>query len=198
LATTELGSFKDLYANFTIDTYGWAPGKLKGFITLSIVQTSGRWYGIARYTKKYSTDRSMDFFIPLLSLLFLGVMYILITRINQGYSGFLLVSAASVLMIYWVRELKRTVKDEDSKPLPGDVDTKDWVYDLIKNKNEMVFVAEVPGPEEQIDIRLTIGTLHVKSGQNFAKTIPLDLTEEMNISDFKYRNGILTIKINKV
>jgi len=82
--------------------------------------------------------------------------------------------------------------------LPGDVDPKDWVYDLIKNKNEMVFVAEVPGPEEQIDIRLTIGTLHVKSGQNFAKTIPLDLTEEMNISDFKYRNGILTIKINKV
>jgi len=90
------------------------------------------------------------------------------------------------------------VKDEDSKPLPGDGDTKDWVYDLIKNKNEMVFVAEVPGPEEQIDIRLTIGTLHVKSGQNFSKTIPLDLIEEMNISDFKYRNGILTIKINKV
>ena len=107
-------------------------------------------------------------------------------------------SAASVFMIYWVREVKRTVKDEDSKSILGDLDTKDWVYDLIKNKNEMVFVAEVPGPEEQIDVRLTIGTLHVKSGQNFAKAIPLDLTEEMNISDFKYRNGILTIKINRV
>jgi len=140
----------------------------------------------------------MDFFVPLLSLLFLGVMYILITRINQSYSGFLLVSVASVLMIYWVRELKGIVKDEDSKPLPGDVDPKDWVYDLIKNKNEMVFVAEVPGPEEQIDVSLTIGTLHVKSGQKFAKATPLDLNEEMNISDFKYRNGILTIKINKI
>lgn len=140
----------------------------------------------------------MDFFVPLLSLLFLGVMYILITRISQSYSGFLLVSVASVLMIYWVRELKHIVKDEDSKPLPGDVDPKDWVYDLIKNKNEMIFVAEVPGPEEQIDVSLTIGNLHVKSGQNFAKTIPLDLNEEMNISDFKYRNGILTIKISKI
>lgn len=139
----------------------------------------------------------MDFFIPLLCLLLLGVMYILVTRINQGYSGFLLVSAASVLMIYWVKELKRTVKD-DSKPLPSDVDTKAWVYDLIKNKNEMVFVAEVPGPEEQIDVRLTIGTLHVKSGQKFAKSIPLEQTGEMNISDFKYRNGILTIKINRL
>jgi len=140
----------------------------------------------------------MDFFVPMLSLLFLGAMYILITRINHSYSCFLLVSVASVLMIYWVRELKRIAKDEDSKPLPGEIDPKDWVYDLIKNKNEMVFVAEVPGPEEQIDVSLTIGTLHVKSGQNFAKTIPLDLNEEMNISDFKYRNGILTIRINKV
>lgn len=140
----------------------------------------------------------MDFFIPLLSLLFIGGMYILITRIDQGYSGFILLSAASVFMIYWVREVKRTARDENSKPLLSVVDTKHWVYDLIKNKNEMIFVAEVPGPEEQIDVRLTIGTLHVKSGQNFAKVIPLDLTEEMNISDFKYRNGILTIKINKV
>jgi HSP20 family protein len=139
----------------------------------------------------------MDFFIPLLCLLFLGVMYILITRLNQSYSGFLLVSAASAFMIYWVRELKRTVKD-DSRPIPSDVETKDWIYDLIKNKDEMVFVAEVPGPEEQIDVRLTIGTLHVKSGQKFVKSIPLDQTGEMNISDLKYRNGILTIKINRL
>jgi len=115
---------------------------------------------------------------------------------SQGYSGFILVSIASVLMVYWVRELKRTVKDEEPYALSGEMEPKDWVYDLMRNKNEMVFVAEVPGPEDQIDVRLTTGTLHVKSGQNFEKAIPLDLNEEMNISDFKYRNGILTIKIN--
>jgi HSP20 family molecular chaperone IbpA len=124
-------------------------------------------------------------------------MYILIAHMSQGYSGFILVSIASVLMIYWVRELKRTVKDEESYSLNGEMEPKDWVYDLMRNKNEMVFVAEVPGPEDQIDVKLTIGTLHVKSGQNFQKSIPLDLNEEMNISDLKYRNGILTIKINR-
>ena len=128
-------------------------------------------------------------------MLFLGVTYILITHISQGYSGFILVSIASVLMIYWVRQLRRTIKDEESYALSGELEQKDWVYDLMRNKNEMVFVAEVPGPEEQIDVRLTVGTLHVKSGQNFDKSIPLDLNEEMNISDLKYRNGILTIKI---
>lgn len=140
----------------------------------------------------------MDFFVPLVCLLFLGVMYILITHMSQGYSGFILVSVASALMIYWVRELKRTVKDEESYLSSGEIEQKNWVYDLMKSKDEMVFVAEVPGPEDQIDVKLTIGTLHVKSGQNFEKSIPLDLNEEMDISDFKYKNGILTIKINKV
>jgi HSP20 family molecular chaperone IbpA len=125
-------------------------------------------------------------------------MYILITHMSQSYSGFILVSIASALMIYWVRQLKQTLKDEESYLPSGEIEQKNWVYDLMKSKNEMVFVAEVPGPEDQIDVRLTIGTLHVKSGRNFEKSIPLDLNEEMNISDLKYRNGILTIKINKV
>lgn len=125
-------------------------------------------------------------------------MYILITHMSQSYSGFILVSIASALMIYWARQLKQTLKDEESYLPSGEIEQKNWVYDLMKSKNEMVFVAEVPGPEDQIDVSLTIGTLHVKSGRNFEKSIPLDLNEEMNISDLKYRNGILTIKINKV
>jgi len=140
----------------------------------------------------------MEFFIPLLGLLFLGIMYVLIARINQGYSGFLLLSGAAVVLLYWVRELKRSVKEEDPSVIAREIDTKDWVYDLITNKDEMVFVAEIPGPEEQIDVTLTRGSLHVKSGQNFDKTIPLDRAEEMNISDFRYRNGILTLKIRTV
>jgi HSP20 family molecular chaperone IbpA len=140
----------------------------------------------------------MEFFIPLLGLLFLGIMYVLIARINQGYSGFILLSGAAVVLLYWVRELKRRVKEEDPSVIGREIDTKDWVYDLITNKDEMVFVAEVPGPEEQIDVTLTGGSLHVKSGQNFNKTIPLDRAEEMNISDFRYRNGILTLKIRTV
>jgi HSP20 family protein len=68
---------------------------------------------------------------------------------------------------------------------------------LIKNNDEMVFVAEVPGPEEQINVRLSSGLLRIKSGQNFAKDIPLELTKDMGISDYKYRNGVLTIKIQR-
>jgi len=86
----------------------------------------------------------------------------------------------------------------EEKKFTREVEQKDWIYDLIKNNNEMVFVAEVPGPEDQIDIRLIEGLLRIKGGQNFSKDVPLELTQEMGISDYKYRNGVLTIKIQKV
>jgi len=86
----------------------------------------------------------------------------------------------------------------EEKKLAREVEQKDWIYDLIKNNGEMVFVAEVPGPEDQINIRLIEGLLRIKGGQNFSRDVPLELTAEMGISDYKYRNGVLTIRIQKV
>lgn len=123
-------------------------------------------------------------------------MFVLFAR-SQGSVGFIFLAIASGLMIYWVREVRMMSRSEESK-LAKEIEQKDWVYDLIKNKDEMVFVAEVPGPEDQINVKLIEGLLRIKGGQNFAKDVPLELTQEMGISDYKYRNGVLTIKIQKV
>lgn len=123
-------------------------------------------------------------------------MFVLLAR-SQGGVGFIFLAIASGLMIYWVRKVRMMARSEHSK-LAKEIEQKDWVYDLIKNDDEMVFVAEVPGPENQINVRLTEGLLRVKGGQNFTRDVPLELTQEMGISDYKYRNGVLTIKIQKV
>lgn len=154
------------------------------------------WPLIARYKKKYAS-RSVDFIVPLLALLFIGMMFVLLAR-SQGGVGFIFLTAASGLMIYWVREVKLMARSEDRKIAKDIEKQKDWVYDLIKNKDEMVFVAEVPGPEDQINVRLTDGMLRIKGGQNFTRDVPLESTQQMGISDYKYRNGVLTIKIQKI
>ncbi len=142
----------------------------------------------------------MDFIVPLLALLFIGIMFVMLAR-SQGGIGFLFLAVASGLIIYWVREIKLMARSEEQMMmLRGEAEQqKDWVYDLIKDNNdEMVFVAEVPGPEDQINVRLTNGLLRIKGGQNFARDVPLELSQEMGISDYKYRNGVLTIRIQKV
>jgi HSP20 family protein len=142
----------------------------------------------------------VDFIVPLLALLFIGIMFVMLAR-SQGSIGFLFLAVASGLMIYWVREIKLMARSEEQMMmLRGEAEQqKDWVYDLIKDNNdEMVFVAEVPGPEDQINVRLTNGLLRIKGGQNFARDVPLELSQEMGISDYKYRHGVLTIRIQKV
>jgi HSP20 family protein len=123
-------------------------------------------------------------------------MFVVFARSQEG-TGFIFLAVASGLMVYWVREAKLMTRSEERATAKEMEQNNDWVYDLIKNNDEIVFVAEVPGPEEQINVRLINGLLRIKGGQNFTREIPLELTKDMGISDYKYRNGVLTIKIQR-
>ena len=74
-------------------------------------------------------------------------------------------------------------------------ESKNWVYDLIKGDQETVFVAEVPGPEDKIMVRLIDGVLYVRGSQGFSKEVSIEGSNDMQIADFKYRNGVLTLRI---
>ena len=73
---------------------------------------------------------------------------------------------------------------------------KDWVYDLIKGDKQFVFVSEVPGPDDKIMVRLIDGMLNVRGTGGFSKEVPIEGSKEMQVTDFKYRNGVLTLRIN--
>jgi HSP20 family protein len=45
---------------------------------------------------------------------------------------------------------------------------------------------------------LTSGILDINGGRNFAREIPVETNQDVSISDFKYKNGVLTIKIHRV
>jgi len=99
-------------------------------------------------------------------------------------------------MFYWVKVIKKMTKDH--KPTYSQVreqETKNWVYDLIKGEEEIVFVAEVPGPEDKIAVRLVDGILYIRGTSGFSKEVPIEGVSEMQIFDFKYRNGVLTLRI---
>ena len=118
-------------------------------------------------------------------------------RADSGYVSFILIGAAAISMIYWVKVIKKMANDQ--KPVTfsqgREQETKNWVYDLIKGEEEFVFVAEVPGPEDKIAVRFVDGILYVRGTGGFSKEIPIEDANEMQIFDFKYRNGVLTLRI---
>lgn len=153
---------------------------------------------LTSYKKRYSNDKSLDFIIPLMVLLFLGIVYIMSLRASHGYVSFILIGVAAVIMIYWVRVLKKMTKDTQPQYTAKESDTKNWVYDLIKGDQEIVFVAEVPGPEDMVSVRLIDGILYIRGSGHFSKEVPIEVTPDMGIHDFKYRNGVLTLRIKKL
>jgi len=162
--------------------------------TLYLVNSD--FYCLASYKGAYSNEQSLNFVIPIIVILFLGMIYIMTQRSDSGFTSFILIGAAALTMIYWVKVLKKMTKDQ--KPLYSKMreqDTKNWVYDLIKGEEEFVFVAEVPGPEDKIAVRLVDGMLYIRGTGGFSKEIPIEGVKEMQIFDFKYRNGVLTLRI---
>jgi HSP20 family molecular chaperone IbpA len=153
---------------------------------------------LASYKKRYSNDKSLDFIIPLIVLLFLGVVYITSSRANEGYVSFILIGIAAFVMIYWTRVLKNMTKNSQPQFTPKESESKNWVYDLIKGENEIVFVSEVPGPEDMVSVRLIDGILYIRGSGRFSKEVPIEVTPDMGIHDFKYRNGVLTLRIKKL
>ena len=153
-------------------------------------------YCLSSYKGSYSNEQSLNFVIPVIVILFLGVIYIMTQRADSGFVSFILIGAAALTMFYWVRIIKKMTKDQ--KPIytqAREQETKNWVYDLIKGNDEFVFVAEVPGPEDKITVRLIDGILYIRGTGGFSKEIPIEGANEMQIFDFKYRNGVLTLRI---
>lgn len=129
-------------------------------------------------------------------ILFLGIVYVMTQRAGSGFVSFILIGAAAITMIYWVRVLKKMTKDQKPVYTPrGEQESKNWVYDLIKGEGEFVFVAEVPGPEDKIAVRLIDGILYIRGSGGFSKEVPIEGSTSMQIFDFKYRNGVLTLRI---
>jgi len=154
-------------------------------------------YCLSSYKKTYSNEQSLNFVIPIIVILFLGIIYIMSQRADSGHISFILIGGAAITMIYWIRVIKKIAVEQ--KPTTyeqaREQETKNWVYDLIKGEEEFVFVAEVPGPEDKIAVRLVDGILYVRGTSGFSKEIPIEGANEMQIFDFKYRNGVLTLRI---
>tara|TARA_B100001765_G_scaffold150840_1_gene96842 strand:- start:44 stop:451 length:408 start_codon:yes stop_codon:yes gene_type:complete len=134
--------------------------------------------------------------IPVIVLLFIGVIYAMSQRADTSFANFVLIGVAAITTIYWVHILKKMTREQKPKFTPKETEAKNWVYDLIKGDKEFVFVAEVPGPDDKIMVRLIDGILYVRGSGGFSKEVVIDGSNEMQITDFKYRNGVLTLRVN--
>ena len=129
-------------------------------------------------------------------LLFIGIVYLMSQKAEGSFVSFILIGVATITTIYWVRVIKKMLKNVKPKYTAREAEAKNWVYDLIKGENQFVFVSDVPGPDDKIMVRLIDGMLYVRGSGGFSKEVQIEGSNQMQITDFKYRNGVLTLRIS--
>ena len=144
----------------------------------------------------YTDQKSLNFVIPIILLLGIGVIYVMSQKADTSFANFILIGGAAITIIYWVKVLKKLAVENKPKYTAKEAEAKNWVYDLIRGDNELVFVAEVPGPDDKIMVRLIDGILYIRGSGGFSKEVPIEGSQEMKITDFKYRNGVLSLRIH--
>ena len=147
-------------------------------------------------TPSYAIEKSLNFVIPIVVLLCIGVVYVMSQRAEGNFVNFILIGVATITTFYWVRVLKKMLKNVKPKYTAREAEAKNWVYDLIKGENQFVFVAEVPGPDDKIMVRLIEGILYIRGTGGFSKEVQIEGSNQMQIADFKYKNGVLTLRIS--
>ena len=149
---------------------------------------------MATYKPAYN-EKAVGQIVPVVIIVFLGMLYLMSAPGGSSVS-FILIGIAAVAMIFWVRVIKKTLASQAPKFARREQETKNWMYDLIQDNGGFVFVAEVPGPEDKIVVRLVDSILYLRGSGGFSKEVPITGAERMQITDFKYRNGVLTLRIS--
>ena len=121
----------------------------------------------------YTDQKSLNFVIPIILLLGIGVIYVMSQKADTSFANFILIGGAAITIIYWVKVLKKLAVENKPKYTAKEAEAKNWVYDLIRGDNELVFVAEVPGPDDKIMVRLIDGILYIRGSGGFSKEGPI-------------------------
>lgn len=120
-----------------------------------------------------------------------ALFIILLFKVKGGLLGMILGVVAVATLIYWLREMRGFLGDEGYIK-----DEAEFFYDLIDDGDELIFVAKVPGPAEEVEAKLEQGFLEIRGGGKFFRTVKVPEVAELETKS--YTNGVLHVRLQKV
>jgi HSP20 family protein len=137
-------------------------------------------------------DETLKLSSILLALVAIALVLLTTIRLQRGLIGLILAGLAITLVIYWIRELYTAAKKEMTPPVAKH---KKWFCDIIDENENIIIVAEVPGPEELVKAEVVGRTVRIYGGQDFTKEVKLP--KDCELVQSSYINGVLNVKLRK-
>lgn len=114
-----------------------------------------------------------------------------IFKLKGGLIGLVLGAIAVIAVIYWMIEIKRIFYEKRENA----IEEREWLFDLIEGEEDIIFVARVPGPPEDVRVKIIDGTLEIKGGGNFLKKV--QVPKGARLLEKSYKNGVLQLRLQR-
>ena len=86
-------------------------------------------------TSSITDEKSLNFVIPIVILVFIGIVYLMSQKADGSFVAFILIGVATITTIYWVRVIKKMLKNIKPKYSPRETEAKKM---LLQIKNLIV------------------------------------------------------------
>jgi hypothetical protein len=143
-------------------------------------------------SQRYLSQEITSLLLLVLGIIVIGVVLTALLRAQRGIIGVVLGGVAVLILVYWMRELRKLTKSERRRPVARE---GDWNYDLIEGGEQLTVVAEVPGPSNAVRAHLRPNGLEIRGGNGFRREIRLSVP--VRLAEIAYNNGVLTVRLVK-
>lgn len=143
--------------------------------------------------RKPPNEELVSTVILVIGLIVIGFLLLLIIRVQRGLLGIVLASLAAFLLVYWLKEVRKTIREEWLTVTPPK--QEEWAYDLLDRGSDLILVAEVPGPADQVKVKLEGRRLQIIGGRNFRKQVKLP--QDVEKPEITYNYGVLEVRLEK-
>jgi len=121
-----------------------------------------------------------------------STLIIAVFRAKGGFLGSIIGFTVILMLIYWLREIRKIFVEEKPKEVESD---HEWLHDLIEVEDSITLVARVPGPPDKVKVKINDETLEIRGGGNFLKR--LQVPRDSKILEKSYVNGVLQVKLKR-
>ena len=130
-------------------------------------------------------EETSKLILGILATLLLLILFSLMLRLGRGILGLILIGVIALLGIYWFKEVKKALKTYRPRI--------EYPLELVEDGDLLTLTAQVPGPEEEVSIKISDRKLLIRGGRGFKRIVKLPYP--VKILKRSYVNGILHLEL---
>ena len=141
--------------------------------------------------KEGKPDDLLKDVLSIVSIAIVAFLLIVLFKLKGGILGMVLGTIAVAALIYWLMEIKKIFKEQKTTS----PEEAEWFYDLIKEGENVTFIAKVPGPAREVKVKIADDLLEIKGGGNFMQKV--QIPKGTRLQNKSYINGVLHVKLQR-